>query len=879
MRSPSKSLSLLAAASLTVGLVPAALASPADTTAESDRDAAPAAVEPRLSLTLAGTHETEQFDESAAEITSFDPATQRIFVVNAQKGAIDILDGSAPSNPTFVETLSAEGAEAADGSVVPADATVNSVKVHGDWIAVAVESPDKVGHGWALFYSTDGDYLAGVRVGSLPDAITVSPDGTKVVVANEGEPAEDFSSDPEGSVSVIDVADPAEVTQDDVRTARFTAYDEGTELPEGVRVFGPDVEVPEGQESAGRVARNLEPEFSVVSQDSSTAYVSLQEANAIATIDLEAAEVSSVWAIPLKDWSLEGNVLDVSDRDGQDGEGAINLRNAPIVGLAMPDGIDTFTSGGQDLIITANEGDAREWGDYIEPARIKDDEYPLCEDVFGGAEGVAALKEDAELGRLNATTASGLREEDGCYEQIHAFGARGFSILTPEGELVFDSAGMVEEAIVELIEAGELPEQAFNATNDETPSFDNRSDDKGPEPEYVTVGEVGGHTFAFLGLERIGGVMTFDITDPANARFVDYTNNRNWDVEVDGEWVEGMGDLGAEGVEFVSAADSPTGAALVITANEISGSTTVFEVELGGVDRVAGMNRYETAVELSQQFPGDADTVFVTTGQAYPDALVAAAQAGLQDAPVLLTRSMSLTAATRDELQRLAPSRVVVIGGPSAVQPNVERTITSLGFEVARWGGANRYETAASVGEQYEAGADRVYLASGEAYPDALVGSARAAIEGAPVLLTRGDHLPQATSAALAALKPGEVVVLGGPVAISEDVVSRVAEETGVEVQRIGGDNRYETATLLAEGIEGPVDLSFVASGTDYPDALTGAAIAGSRELPILLTRPDKLPATTGGALEGREPTRIVVLGGPEAIAEDILDSLEQFLR
>ena len=875
MQTRSRSLCLLAAGALTLGLMPGAAA----TGENSPQRSTPDAVQPRLSLTLAGTHETGQFDESAAEITSYDPLTQRIFVVNAQKGAIDILDGSDPSNPTYLETLTAQGAEAADGSVVPEGGTVNSVKVHGDWLAVAVESPDKVGHGWALFYSTAGDYLGGVRVGSLPDAITVTPDGTRVVVANEGEPADDFSSDPEGSVSVIDIADPAEVSQEDVRTARFTAYDEGTELPEGVRVFGPDVDVPEGHEPAGRVARNLEPEFSAISADSTQAFVSLQEANAIATIDLATAQVSDLWSIPLKDWSAEGNVLDTSNEDGPDGDGAINLRNAPVFGLAMPDGIDTYVVGDQQLIVTANEGDAREWGDYVESVRIAEDDYPLCEDAFGGAEGVAELKEEANLGRLNASIGSGQREGEDCFEQIETFGARSFSILTTDGEVVFESGGMVEQTIVDLIEAGELPEEAFNATNDETPSFDNRSDDKGPEPEYVTIGQVGPHTFAFLGLERIGGVMTFDVTDPENVRFVDYVNNRNWDVEVDGEYAEGMGDLGAEGVEFVAAQDSPTGQPLVIVANEISGSTSVFTVSLGGVDRVAGDDRYDTAVELSRQFPGTSDTVFVTTGKEYPDALVAAARAGLADAPVLLTWPGSLNSDTAAELERLAPEQVVIVGGPDAVSEEVASQIAERGFEVVRHEGADRYATAAQIAAEYGSGVERVYLASGQAYPDALVGSAAAAIDGAPVLLTRSGQLPAETAAALDALAPTEVVVLGGPLAVSEYVVDFVAERTGAEVERIGGDTRYETAELLARRFDGPAETAFVASGVDYPDALAGAAVAGARELPILLTRADLLPEVTGSALDRLDPTRILVLGGPIAVAEAVVDDLEQFLR
>lgn len=158
------------------------------------------------------------------------------------------------------------------------------------------------------------------------------------------------------------------------------------------------------------------------------------------------------------------------------------------------------------------------------------------------------------------------------------------------------------------------------------------------------------------------------------------------------------------------------------------------------------------------------------------------------------------------------------------------------------------------------------------------MGSAAAATDEAPVLLTRANHLPEATGSALDALEPTEVVLLGGRQAVSEDVADAVAESTGAEIIRVGGDTRYETAELLTERFPGPVDLAFVASGLDYPDALTGAAIAGSRELPILLTRGDRLPEVTGTTLDRLDPSRILVLGGPVAVAEDVLDSLEQFL-
>lgn len=537
--------------------------------------AAQAAVAPSgksVELTVAGTHETGVFDASAAEIPAFDPTTGRLFVVNAEKGAVDVLTVGEDAAPAAETTLTVAGVRAADGSVIGEGATVNSVAVSGGVMAVAVEAPVKTNLGWLAFYRTDTlDPLGAVRVGALPDSVAISPNGAYAVVANEGEPADDFSVDPEGTVSVVtlpkNVRQYARLTQDAVRTVDFRAYDEGAELPEGVRVFGPDVQVPEGQEEAGYVARNLEPEYVAIDPTGRTAYVSLQEANAVVAIDLKSATQQDLWALSLVDWST-GAGLDVSNKDD-----AIDVRNWPVTGVPLPDGVDVFRHRGQDLVITANEGDSREWGDFVDSERVMD--LTLCEVAFPDAED---LQQNENLGRLNVLTDLGYDAERGCYTALFALGGRGFQIHTADGRLVADTAGLVEQTIADLIAAGELPEHAFNANNDETPSFDSRSDDKGPEPESVVVGKVQGRTYAFLGLERIGGVMVFDITDPTAPTFVEYVNERNWDAE--GEDAEaGLGDMGAEGLTFVPAHESPSGEALLIVANEVSGSTTVYEVD------------------------------------------------------------------------------------------------------------------------------------------------------------------------------------------------------------------------------------------------------------------------------------------------------------
>lgn len=537
--------------------------------------AAPALAAPAgdgVTLTPRGTHVTGQFDESAAEIVAHDPRSQRYFVVNALSGAVDVLDARDPDAPTKLRDLTVAGLESADGSTIDAAAQVNSVSVQDGLLAAAVEAGDKTSPGWVAFFRTRGKvaFLGAVRTGVQPDNLTFTPDGSRVVTANEAEPADDFSADPAGSVGVVDVDRALAGRQAASRLAGFRAF-EGDALPEGVRVYGPDVAVPDGQRPAGRVARNLEPEYVTVDATSRTAYVTVQEANTVAAVDLRRARVQELMPLGTKDWASSGAGFDASDRDG-----AADLRRWEVSGLYLPDSIASYRVRGTTYLVTANEGDAREWGDYVDSERLADSRYPLCEDVFPDA---GTLLADEALGRLNVSDEDGIRGqgEAACREEIVSLGGRSFSIWTTDGERVYDS-GSRFEVLLAGGAGGTDPAVAFNATNDDNDSFDNRSDDKGPEPEGLALGRVGGRTYAFVGLERVGGVMTFDVTAPRRARFVDYVNDR--DFSADAATPE-AGDLGPEGLAFVSRQDSPVRRPLVAVGNEISGTTTVFSVGRG----------------------------------------------------------------------------------------------------------------------------------------------------------------------------------------------------------------------------------------------------------------------------------------------------------
>jgi hypothetical protein len=233
--------------------------------------------------------------------------------------------------------------------------------------------------------------------------------------------------------------------------------------------------------------------------------------------------------------------------------------------MYQPDEIAAYEVGGKTYLVTANEGDARDYDGFSEEERVGD--LSLDPTAFPDA---ANLQEDELLGRLRVTNTLGDTDGDGDFDELYAFGGRSFSIWDEEGNLIFDSGDQFETITAQL-----FPE-FFNSNNDDNDSLDDRSDDKGPEPEGITIGHIGNRTIAFIGLERIGGVMMYDITNPQKPVFVGYSNNRNFNVDATNPLA---GDLGPEGVLFISKKDSPNGKPLLVVSNEISGTTTVFGIQ------------------------------------------------------------------------------------------------------------------------------------------------------------------------------------------------------------------------------------------------------------------------------------------------------------
>lgn len=490
----------------------------------------------------------------AAEITAFDAASKRLFVVNGASGTVDVLDLSDPANPRSVGSI----------SVAAFGGGVNSVAVHDGLVALAIEATPKTNPGTIAFYNAaDLRLLNSVTVGAQPDMVSFSPDGRYVLAALEGEPNSyglPDSVDPEGGIAVITVNRGGTPT---LATADFRAWigRESELRAQGIRIYGP----------GANAAQDLEPEYIAISDDSRTAWVTLQENNAIATVDIATARVTEIKSLGWKNHNVAGAGLDASDEDGgtntNSGTPAVRIVPRPVRGLYLPDAIAQYSVGGKTYLVTANEGDARaDWPGFNEETRVRA-HCPAGLDpaVFADA---SNLLFDSNLGRLRVTTSpdganTGKNAAGQCTE-LYSFGSRSFTIWDTSLNRVWDSGDEFEQRTTAL------PNALFNTSHDSN-TLDNRSPSKGPEPEGVAIGRFGTRTIAFIGLERVGGVMVYDITSPTSPVFLTYFNQRTG----------ATGDRGPEGLLLIPAAKSPNGKPLLVIGHEVSGTTSIVQINIG----------------------------------------------------------------------------------------------------------------------------------------------------------------------------------------------------------------------------------------------------------------------------------------------------------
>ena len=556
----------------------------------------------------------------ASEISAYSPSTQRLFVTNGATNKIDIWNLAKPTAPTLVSSVS-----------LPNATGVQSVATNGTLVAAAATAgdgtDDKFEPGRVFLFNTSGtlDTRApnGVEVGMLPDSVHFTPDGKTIVVANEGEP-KDYcqvsgqyvpASDPNGSISIIDTTAGA-LTATTLDFSDFNAKAAQIRAAGG-RIYGP----------GSSVAQDLEPEYAAISADSKTAFVTLQENNAVAEINLATKSITRIMGLGYKDHSVAGNELDLSNEDStattNSGSATISIVNRPVFGMYEPDNIATFTgTDGTQYFATANEGDSRAYpcllgGTDTTLAQEEVDDVRLRSGagLFGVTLGgllTTDLVFDSQLGRTKPTrfgpseantmtpydsaggtasfvgtttnTAAGGSVGAG-FTSVYLLGARSMTIWKVPAGTGIGSAVLVSDtgSLIETKAAAAVPDYFNSDGNTSTGGFnakDSRSGAKGPEPEGIAVGRAFGKTIAFVGLERQNGVMAFDVTNPASPVYLDYLNTADYTKTSGANYATSTnaGDVSPEGILFVRASDSPTGKPVIIVSNELSGTTAIFNI-------------------------------------------------------------------------------------------------------------------------------------------------------------------------------------------------------------------------------------------------------------------------------------------------------------
>ena len=503
--------------------------------------------------------------EGSAEIATYHAGSKRIFATNGVKNTIDIFDISDVANPKKVGSV----------ALSPYGNDVTSVAAGKDVVVAVVNVSDKFSatgvptttNGKIVVFDTAGKVLSSPDVlGVLPDSVSFAPNGTTALVAIEAQPVcakddpataakEDAdytkASDPVGGVTVVDLSDPA------APVLKFAGFDQFTVSE--MRAKGIAV-----SSVVNNVSKDFEPEFATAI-DNNYAYVTIQEANAIGKLNIQTATFESITR------AFESKVSqvarDTSDRDS----GAGPRTYANVVGASQPDAIAGFKMGSGNYFITANEGDAREYtclNDDLRGASLKVDprRFPDWKTLSG----------TAALGRAKVNPNNGDRDGDGDIDTIHLRGSNSMTMYR-NGYALWDSADLLDQIQTAAFGVANINGSHSLSSDKATMNYvgQDRSDDKGSEPEGVAVGMVGDRRIAVLGLERMSALAVFDITQPRVPVFIEWLQM----LPAKATPAKDVKYWSPEGIVFVPADKSPSGKALIITSYELSGSLSIHQIE------------------------------------------------------------------------------------------------------------------------------------------------------------------------------------------------------------------------------------------------------------------------------------------------------------
>ncbi len=506
---------------------------------------------PTIRLSVEGTWRSSPFSTKTPTDPVYDPRTKRVFVGSDDRNAIDVFDVSVPSSLNKIQQIDLGGD--------PGRIAFSSEGI------LAVSQSGRV----RLFNASGKELVSPISVSGAGN-LQFTPDGEKLVVAGSEQSEEQVTvlrlSSPDWDtcrqgLPGCSISTTSSVTSFNVfNSQRQAVLDAGVRLPHPNR----------------SVARDMNIADITVSGNSNKAWLTLADNNAIAEIDLEAPQISNIFGLGTKDNSLSPNAYpDTANSlpaslpgggvrsnglDASNVDGAINIRTWPIRSFYNPDDIGSYVAGGQTYLVTSNEGDAAD-----------DTKTRLNTLTLDSSNPALPFQGSTNLGNLLVSTVEGDTDGDGDFDETFGYGGRSFAIWTTDGSQVFESGDDFEQ-----ITAAALPD-FFNASSGNN-TFDNRSDDRGPEPEAFDIGTIGEHTYAFVGFERISGIMVYDITDPFAPRFEQYINNRNFAESPESPLSV---DVEPEGVAFISAEESPIfGIPMIAVSHETSDSTTLYRIEL-----------------------------------------------------------------------------------------------------------------------------------------------------------------------------------------------------------------------------------------------------------------------------------------------------------
>ncbi|MEX1669676.1 choice-of-anchor I family protein [Zhongshania guokunii] len=480
------------------------------------------------------------YDMGAAKVVAADSTNKRLFVVNAQSDAVDILDITEPLSPVLASPASLDLAAAATAAGISLGEP-KWVTVGGAYVAVALDNVNPQEKGIvAVYLLSDLSLVTTFEVGAAPKMAIFDLVLNRIVVANEGVPSDDYSVDPEGSVSIIDIS--SGVESGVVTDIGFSDFNIGGsragELPAAVRVRGP----------SASVAQDLEPEHIAVSLANTKLFVSLQENNAVAVINLADNTIDRIIALGRKDFGVIGNELDVKS------DNAADIRTWPgVYGLYQPDGISTYRFGNKNYFVTANEGSPRTYSAYNE--QVNANQIP----VDNSNPSAADAADPSALGSLKVSSEDGDTDNDGDIDEITAFGARSFSIWNEQGQLMFDSGA----------ELAQITNASLGA---EFNDADTSSTSNGAGPKSIVLVSSLNRIYAFVSLQRAGGIAIYDITSPLGVQFVQYVNNRNFGAVTGDEGADGITTFFIDSKAYLGVANAKSGNVRILELN--SGAST-----------------------------------------------------------------------------------------------------------------------------------------------------------------------------------------------------------------------------------------------------------------------------------------------------------------